>query len=113
MISLQKYATAKDHCCIGYFGPDKSILRELITARPTIETILPGIKVYIACRAEFINLVPNLDMMIPSNELKSRIHDFAYFTEIRADGSMSPVKQLLDGIRSEKMELQKMVLVSR
>jgi hypothetical protein len=112
MISLEQYAIAKDRCCLGYFGPDVSILRELVAARPTIEQLLPGIKVYISCRADFIKKL-STHMMIPSNELKAHRHDFAYFAEIRSDGFRSPVQQILDGIRSVKIPVQKLDRVRR
>ncbi len=103
MLSLEEYAIAKDQCCIGYFGPDKKIMRELIAARPVIERLLPGIKVYVSCRAEYID--PSAEMMIASTDLKVRRHDFAYFLEIRSDGFASPVKKLLEGIQLSKISV--------
>lgn len=113
MISLEQYSIAKNHCCIGYFGPDVSILQELVAARPTIEELLPGIKVYISCRPDYAKNIGIIDVIIPSTELKARKHDFAYFAEIRSDGYESPVQQLLDGIQRDKKPIQKLGRDSR
>lgn len=108
MIPLEKYAVAKDHCCIGYFGPDLDILQELVAARPVIEHMLPGMKVYISCRPDFIAKFTGHERMIPSTELKSQRQCFGFFQEIRHNGRVSPVQELLSGIQSAKECVQKL-----
>lgn len=102
MIELQKYASIRNNCCIGYFGPDWGIVKELVDARPVIERVLAGMTVYISCRPDFVEKLSGYNNVIPSNELKSYRNKFGYFDEIRSNTITSPVQDLLKGLHSDK-----------
>ena len=112
MLGIEKYAKVKNTCCIGYFGPDYVALLELIDSREQILKLLPGIEIHLACRDEFAQKLKNVPNLIPSKELRSKRQEFAFFYEATSDGNQSPAVRLLNGIQSDKIQLEKSIVTN-
>lgn len=96
MIPLPEYAKIKDNYCVAYMGHSKEYLVQLKLARPFIESELPGTKVYICCRDEYMYLLSGQERILPRSELQERRSGFAYVRELLCDMASNPVEQLLN-----------------
>lgn len=67
-----KYLCIKDNYCLAYFGDDKETLSKIIEAREFIENELQGLKIFIACKDFFKNLVHGKRNII----LESKMGDY-------------------------------------
>jgi hypothetical protein len=92
-VSLPVYAKIKDNYCISYYGNNREYLLQLKVLRPIMESMLPGIKVYISCKEESIYLLKGEDRVIPRNQLQK--DDFAYVRELVCNMECHPVEELM------------------
>lgn len=95
MIPLPEYAKIKDNYCVAYFGHSKDYIIQMRLVRPLIERELPGTKVFICCRDEFMYLLGGQERVLPRSELQSSRSKFAYVRELLCDMQSNPVDQLL------------------
>lgn len=95
MFTLPHYAKIKDNYCISYFGNSKEYLVQLKLLRPIVETQLPGIKVFIACKNDSMYLLKNEERILNREELQERKTDFAYIREINCDMQTHPIEELM------------------
>ncbi len=79
---LTHYAKIKDNYCIGYFGQDDEVLTNLCKARNSLEDKFPGLKIYLVCNDEKIDLFKEARLISKSN-LEENHKNFAYYRVIK------------------------------
>lgn len=95
MIEFHHYARIKDNYCICYFGHSDEYLVQLKLLKPIIERELPGLKIHFGCKDDKASLLGECDGLLKISEFKARRSDFAHMKELKFNGQMHPVEELL------------------
>jgi hypothetical protein len=95
MLEFSQYSKIKDHYCICYFGPSDTYLLQLKLLKPVMERHFEGLKIFIGCRDEKINMLSDCQDVLKVTELKSRRCEFAHINELRFDMKNHPVEQFM------------------
>lgn len=95
-LAFPQFTKIKNRYCIAYFGPCLEYVLQLLYLRPAIEKELPGIEVYIACRADCKRLVENQPRIFLGNEVHENIRQIAVLREIRCDLKSHPILNLIE-----------------
>jgi hypothetical protein len=92
---LKEYAKAKNNCCLVYLGPLQEVVEDLISVRPELERLMPGVTIYLCLRDEFVEKLSQ-SLLIPISQIKNQKQHFAYLEEVTFDGKDLPSSKLLN-----------------
>ena len=79
-----QYVKVKDRYCIHYVGPKDEYIDQLLQIRQAIEEDLPGIQVYLCCRAELSHLKERGHLFLESENYKDEVAYVRYLDGDRA-----------------------------
>jgi hypothetical protein len=92
---LPKYVQICNNYCIGYFGDDDNIILDLKRVRPTIESSLPGMVIFLCCNDSKMELLSGEINVFPRSELYNKLKEVAYVRELTPDADYNVVEELL------------------
>jgi hypothetical protein len=92
---LTHYAQVKHNYCLAYFGHMKEFLVQLKALKPIIENQFKGIKLFLACRDDFMPSLTGISNVVKQSEIGKIKTQFAYIRELTTDLIKHPVLELL------------------
>lgn len=81
-IRYERFARIKDKVCVLYAGHCADYIILLKILRPVVESSLPGLHVFLACRDELMYLLKGCPKVLSRSKLKESLGDFGYVKEI-------------------------------
>lgn len=93
--AFPQYVNIKDNYCCCYLGYNTEYIVQMNLLRRSIEKQLPGLKMFISCRDEFLYLLEGNDQIIPSSMIEAHKSNFAYIREITYK-HLHPIQHLME-----------------
>lgn len=82
---LPKYAKIKNNYCVGYYGTDNYLLRQLLQVKKKVEQTFPGLNLYIVCEDEKISLFDNEINIYPKSKLQEILKNVAFYRVLKKE----------------------------
>lgn len=95
MIGYAEYAKIKDHYCICYFGYSDEYLVQIRLLKGVMEREFDGLNIYFGCKDDKTHLLEGCPKILKISEIKMNRRAFAHIRELRFNGEVHPVEELL------------------
>lgn len=95
MIPLPEYSKIKDNYCIAYFGHCKEYLVQLRLLRPAMESIFPGIRIFLCCNDDYLYVLKDEPRILGKTTLLQNKSQFAYIRELVFNGADHPIEEFM------------------
>ncbi len=114
MIPFPKYAKIKDNYCVAYLGQNNEYLLLLDYFVPKLESLHPGIHIYLCCRDECLSILTH-SKSFPISLLKQKKEELVHVKEIVYDGTGHPIEIFLteSGLKNVRVSVTSPPITTR